>query len=97
MVPLVQRPGLVDPLVALQAHQSRPGDLGHGLGEFGLADSGGALHQQRLAEAVGEEDGRGDRGRGQIAGLGQTCADVVDGCEQRGLPLDGNHAVGEPI
>ena len=68
--------------------QSGSGDLRDGLGEFRLADPGGALHEERLAEAVGQEDGRGDRGRRQIAGLGEARGDVVDGCEQQqGLQL----------
>jgi hypothetical protein len=85
VVPLVQRAGLVDALVALQPHQPGPRHLGDGLGEFRLADPGRALHEERLAEPVGEEDGGGDGGRGQIAGLGEACADIVDGREQRGL------------
>jgi len=81
VVPLVQRPGLVDALVALEPDQPRSGDLGDGLGQLRLADAGRALDEKRLAEAVGEEDGRGDRGRGQIAGLGEASGDFVDGTE----------------
>jgi hypothetical protein len=89
VVPLVQGPGLVDALVALQTHQPCLSDLRHGLGELGLADSGRPFHKERLAQAVGEEDGRGDRGRREVTGLGETRGDVVDGCEQGGLPLGG--------
>ena len=91
VVPLVERAGLVDALVALQADQSGSGGLRDGAGQFGLADSGRAFHQQRLAEPVGEENrGRGG-GVGQVAGFGQPPADVVDVGEQRHGPRGHTH------
>ncbi len=78
VVPLVERAGLVDAFVALQADQTGSGGLRDGAGQFGLADPGGAFHQQRLAEPVGEENGGRGGGIGQVAGFGQPPADVVD-------------------
>ena len=83
VVPLVQGAGLVDALVALQPHQTRAGRLSDGAGQLGLADTGGTLHQQRLAQPVGEEHRCGRCGIGQIARLGQPPRDIVDVSEQR--------------
>ena len=83
MVPLVERAGLVDALVALQPHQFRAGGLCDGAGQLGLADAGGTFHQQRLAQPVGEENRGGGCGVGQIAGLGEPPRDIVDVGEQR--------------
>ena len=83
VVPLVEGAGLVDALVALQPHQTRAGGLRDRPGQLGLADPGGALHQQRLAQPVGEEDRGGRCGIGQVAGLGQPPRDIVDVSEQR--------------
>src|SRR5690606_41087028 len=41
--------------------------------------------EQRLAEAVGEEDRGGDSGGGEVADAGQALGDVVDRAEERGL------------
>ena len=51
VVPLVERLGLVEALVALQADQAGAGHLGHRLGQLGLAGAGRALDQDRLAAA----------------------------------------------
>ena len=69
VVPLVQRLGLVEALVALQADQPGAGDLGDALGQLGLADAGRTLHQHRLLEPVGEEDDAGDAGVGEVVGV----------------------------
>ena len=50
VVPLVQRLGRGQPLVALQPDQRRPERAGERLGRGGLADPGLALEQQRPAE-----------------------------------------------
>ena len=52
VVPLVQRLGLVEPLVALQAHELAAEIAGQRLGELGLADAGRPLDEHRLAEPV---------------------------------------------
>jgi hypothetical protein len=93
VVPLVERASLVDTLVALQADQTGSGGLRHGAGKFSLTDAGRALHQQRLAEPVGEENrGRGG-GVGQVAGFSQPTADVLDIGEERGGPRGHTHFV----
>ena len=50
VVPFVQRPGIVETLVTLQADQPAPRRCGQRLGEFGLADAGRTFQQQRPAE-----------------------------------------------
>ena len=59
VVPLVERLGSVDPLVALQADQRGVEHLRQRLRGLGLADAGLALEQQRLGKA----ERRGNRGR----------------------------------
>src|SRR4051794_17217939 len=84
VVPLVERLGLVEALVALQAHEGPVEVAAHRLGELGLADTGGALDEDRLAEARGEEgDERGRLAR-QVPGARQAGADVLGGGGQRG-------------
>ena len=67
VVPLVQRLGLVQPLVALEPDEGSVEVGGQRLGELGLADAGGAFDEDRLAELDGQE--RDERGRlaGQVA------------------------------
>ena len=48
VVPLVQRLGLVEPLVALEADQAGAGDLGDRLGQLRLAGAGRTLDEDRL-------------------------------------------------
>lgn len=50
VVPFVQRPGIVETLVTLQADQSASRRCGQRFGEFGLADAGRTFQQQRSAE-----------------------------------------------
>ena len=83
VVPLVERAGLVDALVALQAHQAAARRLGHRARQLRLAHARGALDEQRLAQAVGEEDGGRDGRGGDVADVGEPGGDVVDGVEQR--------------
>ena len=78
IVPLVQRLGGVDPVVALQPDQRRVEHRGQRLGGLGLAHPGLPLQQQRLREAEAEEQ------RG-----GQPLVDqVVDGGEPLRQRLD---------
>jgi hypothetical protein len=79
VVPLVQRLGLVEALVALQAHELAAEVAREGLGELGLADPGRALDEHRLAEPGGEERDEGGGRAGEVAGLAQTVLDVGDG------------------
>src|SRR3984957_16166736 len=54
VVPFVQRLGLVEPLIALQADEPGPGELRHRLGQLRLACPGGPLDQHRLWQPGGE-------------------------------------------
>ena len=84
VVPLVQRLGLVEALVALQADQPGAGHLGDGLGELGLARAGRALDEHRLAEAVGEVDDTGDAVVGEVVHVAQPVADHLHVLESFG-------------
>ena len=85
VVPLVERAGLVDPLVALQPDQPGAGRRRHRLGQLGLADPGRPLDQQRLAQPVGQEDGRRGRVVGEVAGGAEPLADLGRRREEGGL------------
>ena len=78
VVPLVQRLGLVEALVALQAHEPALRPARQRLRELGLADPGRALDQHGLAELVGQE--RDERGGlvGQVARAGQAVAHLLE-------------------
>ena len=85
VVPLVQRLGLVEALVALQPHELAAEVRGERLGELGLADAGGPLDEHRLAELgreVGDQRGRLAR---QVADLAQPVGELFDGGGRRGL------------
>ena len=77
IVPLVQRLGRREPLVALQPDQRRVQHRRQRLRGLGLADAGLALQQDRLPHPRREEQGRAQRLVGQVAG-------VVEGREQGG-------------
>ena len=79
VVPLVERLGLVEALVALQAHEAAVEVLGQRLGELGLADARRALDEDRLAEPRGEVADERGRLAGQVALAAQAGGDVVDG------------------
>ncbi len=84
VVPLVERLGLVEPLVALQPNQSPPVDLGERLGQLGLADAGGPFHEHRLVEPLGQKHDLGDLvGREIPHGL-QGVGDLCGRCEGHG-------------
>ncbi len=80
VVPLVQRLGLVEALVALQAHERAAEVAAQRLGELGLADAGRALDEHGLAEPGGEVAHQRGRVAGQVAGGPQAGGDVVDRC-----------------
>ena len=73
VVPLVQRLGLVEALVALEPDQAALGGAAERLGQLGLAHAGRALDEHRLAELVRQV---GDE-RGGLAGQ------VADALEAR--------------
>jgi hypothetical protein len=78
VVPLVERARLVEPLVALQPDELGTNRGGDRLRELGLADACGPLDEQRLAEAVRQEDRRRDGVVGQVAGGAEARLDVGD-------------------
>ena len=83
VIPLVQSLGVVLALIALQPQQPPPGRRGDGLGQLGLADSGGPLDQQGLVELGLDEYRRGQLPVGDVPVAGQRAGDVIDGLEVR--------------
>ena len=75
VVPVIERAGNVDALVALQADQARAGRRRERLRGLGLADPGLALEQQRLLERGREEDRDRERLVGEVALRGERLAD----------------------
>ena len=73
VVPLVDRRGHVQALVALQPHQPAAERLGQHLGDLGLADAGLAFQKQRAAEAQREVE----------CGRQRAVGDIVAALEQR--------------
>ena len=84
IVPLVQRLGRVDALVALQADQRGVQGGGQGLGRLGLAHPGLALQQQRLGQAQAEEHRRGQALVGEVARALQARGHRLDVGDQLG-------------
>ena len=67
VVPLVERAGLVETLVALQPDQLGARRPRHRLGQLGLADPGRTLDQQRLLQRTGEVRRRRGGRVGEVA------------------------------
>ena len=78
VVPLVQRLGGVDPLVALQADQRGVEHRGERLGRLGLADAGLALEQQRLGQASAEEHRRRQALVDEVVDAGEPLCQRLD-------------------
>ncbi len=76
VVPLVERPGLVQAFVALESDQLGIGRGSQCLGQLRLAHTGRSFDEQRLAQPVGQEDGRGDRVVREVACRLQAAADI---------------------
>src|SRR5581483_538389 len=74
VVPLVERLGLVEALVALQPDEAAAGQLGDRLGQLGLAGAGRALDEHRLLQPVGQVDDPGDALVGQVPHRRQALA-----------------------
>ena len=87
VVPLVQRPRLVESLVALQPDQVRAGGPGDRLGELGLADARRPLDEQRLLQRAGEVRRGGRRLVREVAGIVQPLGRVGRGVEPGGHRL----------
>ena len=78
VVPLVQRLGGVDALVALQPHQGRVERRSQSLGRLGLADAGLAFEQQWLREARRAEQRCREALVGQVVDVVELAAQLVD-------------------
>src|SRR4051794_19934181 len=82
VVPLVQRFGLVETLVALEADQLATGGAGERLGELRLADAGRPLDENRLAELAREERDERRRLARQIARGGEAFGHRLDALDR---------------
>ena len=83
IVPLVDRGGDVETLVALQADQLAAERGGEHLGDLGLADARLAFEQQRPAEPQAQEHDRRQRALGDIMGARQHRQRLVDRSRER--------------
>ena len=79
VVPLVERLGLVEALVALQAHERAAEVARERLRQLGLADARRALDEDRLAQPRGQVGDQGGGFAGQVAGLAQAGGDLLGG------------------
>src|SRR4051795_12671730 len=78
VVPLVQRLGLVEALVALQPHERAAHVAGQRLGQLGLAHAGRPLDEHRLAQAGGEVGHQGRRFARQVADRAEAGGHLLD-------------------
>ena len=83
IVPLVDRGGDIEPLVALQADQSPAQRRREHLGDLGLADASLALEEKRPAHLEREVKHRAERTVGEVIGLGEQRDGGVDRSRQR--------------
>ena len=83
VVPLVDGGRNIEALVALQPDQPAPERRRQHLGDFGLADAGLALDEQRPPHAQREIKHRRQRAVGDVVGLGQQIERGIDGGRQR--------------
>jgi hypothetical protein len=96
VVPLVDRVGDVQALVALQADQARAHRAGQGLGRLGLADARLALQQQGLLDGQREEQRGRQAALREVPLTAQRVLDLGDGSECPGGAhgQDPNHVPG---
>src|SRR6266850_2295288 len=78
VVPLVGRLGNVQALVALQANELAAERLRHHLADFGLADAGLALQEQRAAHGERKEKGGGEAAIGHVLARREQRLGLVD-------------------
>ncbi len=79
VIPFVQRGGLVQPLIALQADQLGPMHAGERLGDLGLANPRLTFQQQRALEHLHERDRGRKLGVGDVAARCKGLRDLVTG------------------
>ena len=84
VVPLVDRVGDVEPLVALEPDQPRAERRGERLRGLRLADARLALEQHRLLQPAREEERRREPTVGQVVGLAETDLELLDRLERHG-------------
>jgi MoxR-like ATPase len=85
VVPLEERLGLIQALVALQADEPRPRHLGDRLGELRLAGASWTLDEDRLPQPVGQVHDPGDALVRQVVDLAEAIAHLGDGLESVAL------------
>ena len=78
VVPLVERLGLVEALVALEADEPSAEERGRRLGELGLARPGRALDEDGLGEPVGEVHHAGQAVVGEVADGAEALSNLLD-------------------
>jgi hypothetical protein len=81
VVPLIERLGLVQTLIALESYQPGPRDTCGGLRELGLAGPRRTLDKNRLGELVGQVDHAGQCLIGDVADLSKCLPQSIDGLE----------------
>ena len=81
VVPFVERRGGVHPLVALEPDEVAAEHLRERLARLGLAHSGRALQQQRLAEREGKKGRGAETLAGHVCGAAQRRAERFGGLE----------------
>ena len=94
-VPVVQRLGGVDALVALQPDQRGVQDRGDGAGQGGLAHPGVPLEEQGSVQPQREEHRRGQPAVGEVVRTGEPGRHPVgidDPVRQQARPVGGGHA-----
>src|SRR5207302_1846292 len=83
IVPLVDRGVDVQPLVALEANQTRAEGRGEDLCQFRLADAGLALEQQRPAKLESQEDGCREGPIADVVVASKVPLELLDGARAR--------------
>ncbi len=83
VIPLIDRGGDIEALVALQPDQPAAERRGQHLGDLGLADAGLAFEEDRPAHFERQIKHGAERAVGEIVGLGQEVDGGVDGGRQR--------------
>ena len=81
VVPLVDRRAGVQTLIALEPDQRRVEHRREHLGDFGFADAGFALEQERLAQPQSQEEGRRETAVGNVFLAAQGGFEFVDRVE----------------
>ncbi len=79
VVPLVDRLGDVEALIALESHELAAGPASKHLRDLGLAYARLTLEQQRPVQRLGEEDGGREAFVGQVLVRRERIANIVDG------------------